>query len=72
MSNLTKQLVGIGLLGICATAAAMGAAKQYTAGSPQDEATAKAILTELLAIDTTYEKGTVAAVEALRTRFLAA
>src|SRR5262249_31184500 len=40
--------------------------------SAEDAATAKAILSELLAIDTTYEKGTVAAVEALRKRFLAA
>jgi len=71
MSNLTKKLLGIGLLAVLATAA-VGAVKQSNAGSPQDAATAKAILTELLAIDTTYEKGTVAAVQALRTRFLAA
>jgi acetylornithine deacetylase/succinyl-diaminopimelate desuccinylase-like protein len=42
------------------------------APSAQDAQTAKAILAELLAIDTTYEKGTAAAVEALRKRFLAA
>jgi acetylornithine deacetylase/succinyl-diaminopimelate desuccinylase-like protein len=71
MSNLTKRLLGIGLLGVFATAVAQGAVKQSAASSPRDEATAKAILTELLAIDTTYEKGTVAAVAALRDRFLA-
>jgi acetylornithine deacetylase/succinyl-diaminopimelate desuccinylase-like protein len=37
-----------------------------------DSPTAKAILGDLLAIDTTYDKGTVAAVEVLRKRFLAA
>lgn len=72
MSNVKKSLLGIALLGFCATSAVMAAATQSAAGSPQDAATAKAILTELLAIDTTYEKGTVAAVAALRTRFLAA
>ncbi len=72
MANKPGKWRGIGLLGVFATAAALGAAKQSTAGSAQDEATAKTILSELLAIDTTYEKGTVAAVEALRTRFLAA
>jgi len=40
--------------------------------SPQDAATAKAILGELLSIDTSYEKGTVAAVQVLRARFQAA
>jgi acetylornithine deacetylase/succinyl-diaminopimelate desuccinylase-like protein len=71
MFKLTRKLLGAGLLGVIATSA-MGAASQSTTGSPQDAATAKAILSELLAIDTTYEKGTVAAVEALRARFLAA
>jgi acetylornithine deacetylase/succinyl-diaminopimelate desuccinylase-like protein len=71
MFNLTRKWLGTGLLGVIATSA-MGAAPQSTSGSPQDAATAKAILSELLAIDTTYEKGTVAAVEALRARFLAA
>jgi acetylornithine deacetylase/succinyl-diaminopimelate desuccinylase-like protein len=47
------------------------AADHSATPSPQDAATAKAILTDLLAIDTTYEKGTVAAVESLRKRFLA-
>jgi hypothetical protein len=55
------------------TAAGMSAtAAQPAASSPQDAQTAKAILGQLLSIDTTYEKGTVAAVEALRTRFAAA
>ncbi len=40
--------------------------------STQSAATAREILAELLALDTTYEKGTVSAVEALRHRFLAA
>jgi acetylornithine deacetylase/succinyl-diaminopimelate desuccinylase-like protein len=52
-------------------ASAASGADSPPAPLPQDP-TAKAILTELLAIDTTYEKGTVAAVEALRKRFLAA
>jgi acetylornithine deacetylase/succinyl-diaminopimelate desuccinylase-like protein len=52
----------IALLGVLASAAQ---------GAAQDE-TAHAILAQLLAIDTTYEKGTLAAVEALRARFLAA
>jgi acetylornithine deacetylase/succinyl-diaminopimelate desuccinylase-like protein len=71
MFKLTRKLLGAGLLGVIATSA-MGAASRSTTGSPQDAATAKAILSELLAIDTTYENGTVAAVAALRTRFLAA
>ena len=36
----------------------------------REAAAAKALLSELLAIDTTYEKGTVAAVQLLRSRFL--
>jgi acetylornithine deacetylase/succinyl-diaminopimelate desuccinylase-like protein len=57
-------LLCIGALAGCAVTAASAAT--------EDAATAKAILGDLLAIDTTYEKGTVAAVEALRKRFLAA
>ena len=57
------------LVGLAATALA-GAAQAQTA--PPPESTAHSILRELLAIDTTYEKGTVAAVEALSARFLAA
>ena len=53
MFKLTRKWLGTGLLGVIATSA-MGAAPQSTSGSPQDAATAKAILSELLAIDTTY------------------
>jgi acetylornithine deacetylase/succinyl-diaminopimelate desuccinylase-like protein len=49
-----------------------GAAEHAVTPSAEDAATAKAILGDLLAIDTTYKKGTVAAVDALRKRFLAA
>jgi acetylornithine deacetylase/succinyl-diaminopimelate desuccinylase-like protein len=64
-----NRLLRVGLLmGIASSACA---ANSSTPPTPQDP-TAKAILAELLAIDTTYEKGTVAAVEALRKRFLAA
>ncbi len=52
-------------------ALASSSANGVSASAPQDAATAKAILTDLLAIDTTYEKGTVAAVESLRQRFIA-
>src|SRR3984957_333623 len=57
---------------LAAFATATAGVAQPVASSAQDAQTAKAILTQLLSIDTTYEKGTVAAVEALRTRFLAA
>jgi acetylornithine deacetylase/succinyl-diaminopimelate desuccinylase-like protein len=57
---------------LAAFASATAGAAQPVASSAQDAQTAKAILTQLLSIDTTYEKGTVVAVEALRTRFLAA
>ncbi len=69
MSKVTMRWWGFGLLALCT--AALAAAKSPSS-SPADAATAKAILSELLAIDTTYEKGTVAAVAALRSRFLAA
>src|SRR5262249_37198100 len=65
-------LLGFGvLIPLLATPAAL-AAEHPSSPSPQDAATAKQILSDLLAIDTTYEKGTVAAVESLRKRFLAA
>ena len=70
MSNVTTGLLGFGLLAVCT--AALGAGHYPATYSAQDAATAKAILSELLAIDTTYEKGTVAAVAALRFRFLGA
>ena len=67
MFRIAGGLLGLGALACLLTQAA-GAA-----GPPlQDAAAAKSILAELLAIDTTYEKGTVAAVEALHSRFLAA
>jgi len=70
MSIIRKGLSQVALLALCSTAVA-GGTKQPAASSVQDAATAKAILAELLAIDTTYAKGTVGAVEALRKRFLA-
>ena len=70
MFKYFSNMLGIGILAVVGTAtatSATGAANR----SPNAE-TAKSILAELLSIDTTYEKGTVAAVQALRTRFLAA
>ncbi len=63
MSKVTRVLLGAGLLTALASVAA---------GATNAPLEAKAILNELLSIDTTYEKGTVAAVDALRARFLAA
>src|SRR5690349_16097385 len=65
------------LLAACSAGATLAtqparAADHPATSSAQDAATAKQILSDLLAIDTTYEKGTVAAVESLRKRFLAA
>lgn len=72
MGKITGKLLGVGLL-TAITAAAGAAPKSATSASPvTGDPTAKAILAELLAIDTTYAKGTAAAVEALRKRFLAA
>ena len=69
MARFTKVLLG--LTTICAaTAAAM--VNPAAALSAQDSVTARAILGELLEIDTTHAKGTEAAVQVLRTRFLAA
>jgi acetylornithine deacetylase/succinyl-diaminopimelate desuccinylase-like protein len=65
------RIRALGVLTALATTVA-GAASHPGASSTQDAAVAKEILAELLAIDTTYEKGTVAAVAALRARFLAA
>jgi acetylornithine deacetylase/succinyl-diaminopimelate desuccinylase-like protein len=69
MLKVTRDLLKVALLAGVATAGS--AANSPVAPIPQDP-TAKAILAELLAIDTTYQKGTTAAVEALRKRFLAA
>jgi len=66
MLKVARDSLKVGLLAGLAGAASAG--NSPTAAIPQDP-TAKAILAELLAIDTTYEKGTVAAVEALRKRF---
>lgn len=56
-----------------ATAAALLATGTAAhAATPAGESEAHAILRELLSIDTTYDKGTAAAVDKLRARFLAA
>lgn len=69
MIKVTRDLLKAGLLTGIATAAATAANQ----GTPsRDASTAKEILAELLAIDTTAKKGTVKAVEVLRKRFLAA
>jgi acetylornithine deacetylase/succinyl-diaminopimelate desuccinylase-like protein len=70
MAKTTRGALGIAVLTTLASAAMAAAPKQ--AASPQDAATAKTILGELLSLDTTYEKGTVAAVQVLRARFQAA
>jgi len=67
-------LISVGPLGAllaAALAASMAAAGPATA-PPAPESTAHSILRELLGIDTTYEKGTAKAVEALQARFLQA
>jgi acetylornithine deacetylase/succinyl-diaminopimelate desuccinylase-like protein len=64
------KLRTLGMLAALVTGVA-AAANHSAASRPQDARVAKEILAELLAIDTTYEKGTAAAVEALRKRFLA-
>jgi acetylornithine deacetylase/succinyl-diaminopimelate desuccinylase-like protein len=69
MGQVTRNLLRVGVL--TAIAAAAGAA-QKPATPVTGDPTAKEILAELLAIDTTYAKGTAAAVDALRKRFLAA
>jgi acetylornithine deacetylase/succinyl-diaminopimelate desuccinylase-like protein len=70
MSKYFSSVLGIGILVVVGTATATSATRVVNR-SPDAE-TAKAILAELLSIDTTYDKGTAAAVQALRTRFLAA
>ena len=69
MGKTTRNLLRIGLLAAITTAAG---ATQHPATAVKGDPTAKEILAELLAIDTTYAKGTAVAVEALRKRFLAA
>jgi len=71
MSQVMTSLLGAGVMTILA-ACASAATAATAANSAQDAATAKAILGELLAIDTTVEKGTAKAVDVLRKRFLAA
>ena len=69
MGKVTRNLLRVGVLtAITATAGAAQKPATPVTGDP----TAKEILAELLAIDTTYAKGTAAAVDALRKRFLAA
>jgi len=70
MSKINAALVGISILGALVTAAG-NTGNQLQISAP-DAKVAHSILAELLAIDTTYEKGTVGAVQALRTRFLKA
>jgi len=70
MSRIGQWIAAAGILALFADTGA-SAGDHSAASSAQDAATAKAILSELLSIDTTYEKGTVAAVNALRKRFLA-
>jgi hypothetical protein len=70
MSKYFSNMLGIGILAVVGTATATSATGAVNR-SPDAE-TAKFILAELLAIDATYDKGAVAAVQALRTRFLAA
>jgi acetylornithine deacetylase/succinyl-diaminopimelate desuccinylase-like protein len=67
MFKCFSRVLGIGILAFVGATSASRAVNR----SPDAE-TAKSILAELLSIDTTYDKGTVAAVQALRTRFLAA
>ncbi len=70
MTRIAPRLLQAGLLAVIA-ATPVHAANHPASASARNAATAKAILGELLAIDTTRDKGTVAAVDALRTRFLA-
>ena len=63
-------MLGIGILGFVGGATATSPTR--AANRSPDAETAKSIFAELLSIDTTYDKGTVVAVQALRTRFLAA
>jgi acetylornithine deacetylase/succinyl-diaminopimelate desuccinylase-like protein len=65
------KIRGVGLLAAALVTGIAAAANHPAGSSTQDAQAAKEILAELLAIDTTYEKGTVAAVEALRKRFVA-
>jgi acetylornithine deacetylase/succinyl-diaminopimelate desuccinylase-like protein len=71
MSRVTSLLSAV-VMTIAAACASAAATRTTAASSPQDAAIAKAILGELLAIDTTTEKGTAKAVDALRKRFVAA
>ena len=70
MFRVAKSLLGVAALAVLATPT-LRAEDPPGVRSTQDAASAKGILAELLAIDTTYEKGTVPAVAALRARFLA-
>jgi acetylornithine deacetylase/succinyl-diaminopimelate desuccinylase-like protein len=70
MIQITRNWLKIALLTGLATTAS--AASHGPPPASADAATAKEILAELLAIDTTYAKGTLKAVEVLRKRFLAA
>jgi acetylornithine deacetylase/succinyl-diaminopimelate desuccinylase-like protein len=70
MSKYFSSALGIGILVVVGIQTATSATRVVNR-SPDAEA-AKSILAELLSIDTTYDKGTVAAVQALRMRLLGA
>ena len=70
-SHVKANKLAAAILSLLASAASP-AAVHAAAAQASDPDTAKSILAELLAIDTTYDKGTQAAVDALRTRFLSA
>jgi acetylornithine deacetylase/succinyl-diaminopimelate desuccinylase-like protein len=73
MVKVICDLLKVGLLtGIVTAATAATQSASAAAPASQDTGTAKEILAELLAIDTTASKGTVKAVDVLRKRFLAA
>jgi acetylornithine deacetylase/succinyl-diaminopimelate desuccinylase-like protein len=65
-------LLALPVFALAAALSCPALSAESAAARSADAAVAREILNELLAIDTTYEKGTVAAVEALRKRFLAA
>ncbi len=68
MSKITLGSMQAGLLAAVAMTSVYAANGQ--SASTQNAAAAKEILAELLSIDTTHAKGTAAAVDALRARFL--
>jgi acetylornithine deacetylase/succinyl-diaminopimelate desuccinylase-like protein len=67
-----KSVTSVSLGALLAAGMASSAAALEPVPKPAPESTAHSILRELLAIDSTYEKGTAKAVWALRARFLQA